>query len=468
MAFAPGVGQAGSFIRAGATPLIQTARAATVGGATGGLFGAANADGGLEERAMGGLLGAAVGAPTAGLLDAGGQRAIQGAAARFAAGPSPQRILSRERINLTPGQMLQDAPVIGPLIRSLEDNATGVLPFVQSARNEGVRDLNRAAYNRPLAHIGQELPRKTPVGYQAVEEVQRRLGAAYDEVLPNVSGQLDQPLYDDIAKVLMDAGSEMPVDQLDQLRRILETRVFRNVDQSDATITGAQFKRIESELGALAREYRTAADPSARSVGTAIEGFRTGLRDMIARQNPAQAERIRAINNGYAELVRVERAAGGSAAQARGGVFTGGELSNAVGVGVGRSERARGGALMQDLASAARQVLPNKVGDSGTGSRLVGAGLLGGAIPLPQVAVPLIAAGLAYSKPAQVAINAIYRATDHESARSALGELQSYAARNPALQSHYEAAARHLQDAFESPSQGQEPRATGLLAPTRP
>jgi hypothetical protein len=60
MAVAPGVGPAGSFIRAGGTGLNQTARAATVGAGSGALFGAANTDGGLEERVQGGLLGAGV------------------------------------------------------------------------------------------------------------------------------------------------------------------------------------------------------------------------------------------------------------------------------------------------------------------------------------------------------------------------------------------------------------------------
>ena len=192
---------------------------------------------------------------------------------------------------------------------------------------------------------------------------------------------------------------------------------------------------------------------------------------MIARQNPAQADRLRQINEGYANLVRVERAAGSTASQATEGVFSPTQLGVAAAQGAGRSSRANEGALLQDLAVAGRNVLPSRIGDSGTATRGAITGLLAGgaAFVNPVVAIPTIAATIgAYSKPAQTALNAVYRATDRQSATSALGELQQYAARNPALQSHYEAAARHLQDAFGSPSQGQEPRASGLLSPTGP
>lgn len=471
MLAAPGVGASGTFVRAGAGGLGQTARAAAVGGAGGALFGAANTDGGFEDRVQGGLLGAAVGAATGGLLDAGGQRAVQVAERRLS-NPSPQRRLSREGVQLTPGQMLEPTPVIGPMLRGFEDGMTGVPvagAVVQGARNRGVESFNTAALNRALAPIGETLPRTVKPGYEAVEEVQNRLGRAYEAILPGINANLDQPLYDDIARVLADASAEMPEDRLAQLGRVLQNRVFRNVEESNGAISGEQFKRIESELGALARQYRTANDPSAVSFGEAIVGIQNALRDMIGRQNPLEANRLRQINEGYANLVRLERAAGSTAAQATEGVFSPTQLGVAAAQGSSRSARANEGALLQDLAVAGRNVLPSRIGDSGTATRGAITGLLAGgaAFVNPVVAIPTIAATIgAYSKPAQDALNIIYRATDRRSATTALGELQRLASQNPALQSHYEAAARHLRDAFGNQAQGQEPRASGLLSPT--
>lgn len=468
----PGLKVTGNYI-AGASGAARTGRAAVVGAGYGGAAGIIGGEGDLGERVPQGLLGAGTGAATGGLLDAGMQRAFSGAARRLTE-PTPQRRLSRQGVDLTPGQMLEPTPVVGPMIRGFEDGMTGVPlagAVVQGARNRGIETFNTAAINRALEPIGQRLPRNVRPGYEAVEEAQRRLGQAYDDVLPQITAQLDRPLYDDIARALENAAAEMPEDRLAQLARVLQNRVFRNVDESDATISGEQFKRIESELGALARQYRTANDPSAVSFSEAVTGIQNSLRDMIARQNPAQADRLRQINRGFANLVRVEKAAGSTAAQATEGVFSPTQLGVAVAQGSTRSARASEGALLQDLAVAGRAVLPSKVGDSGTATRGAITGLLAGGAALvnPQVAVPTIAVTIgAYSKPAQAALNAIYRATDRRTADSALGELQRFAARNPALQPYYADAVRHVQRAFQSQEQGREPRARGLLSPTPP
>lgn len=468
----PGLRQAGDFIGS-AGGVRQSARSAVVGGGYGAAYGAGAEEGGLEDRVRGGLLGGAVGAATGGLLDSGMQRSTVNATRR-AANPSPARTLSREGVQLTPGQMLESTPLIGGLLRKTEDAATSIPiagPSIQAARTRGVETFNVAAYNRALAPIGQSLPRNTRPGYEAVQEVQRRLGQAYDDVLPNISARLDQPLYDDIARALDTAATEMPKDRLAQLVAVLENRVFRNVDQSNATLTGEQFKRIESELGALVRQFQNANDPSVVSFSDAVGNIQGALREMVARQNPEQAARIRQINEGYANLVRIERAAGSGPAQATDGVFSPTQLGVAVNTGTSRGTRARGGGLLQDLASAGRQILPSSVNNSGTVDR---AGLLalatgGAAVVNPVVTIPVIAltAG-AYTKPAQAALNAIYRSTDRQSATSALAELQRFAARNPALQSYYQDAVQHVQRVFQSSEQAPAPARAGLLSPTAP
>lgn len=468
----PGLKQTGDWI-AGAGGAMRTGRAAAVGAGYGGAAGVIGAEGDLGERARAGLLGAGVGAATGGLLDTGQQRAYA-AAARRSEVPSAARVLSREGVELTPGQMLESTPLVGPMARGVEDALTGVPvlgPVVQGARNRGIETFNIAAINRALAPIGQRLPRSTTPGYGAVEEAQRRLGQAYDDVLPQVSARLDPQLYDDIARVVDDASAELLPDQVQQLGAVLQNRLFRHFEASDSPITGEQFKRIESELGALARRYRNGSDPTTAAFGDAISGVQNALRTMLARQNPSQAERIGRINEGYANLVRIERAAGSGPAQATDGVFSPTQLGVAVRQGGSRAEQARGGGLLQDLASAGRQALPSRIGDSGTTARGTVTGLLAGgaAIVNPQVAIPSIAVTVgAYSKPAQAALNALYRATDRQTADSALGELQRLAGRNPALQPYYRAAAEYVLRVFDRQSQEQEPAATGLLSPTRP
>lgn len=477
---APGAGMAGGYV-GGATGAARVGRAAQVGAGYGVAFGAGDSTGGLLQRAPDAAVGGLLGAGSGGIIDAGVQRATAGAA-RAAANPSAARRLSREGVSLTPGQMVQDVPVVGPMLRGAED-AISSIPFLGSAvagaRNEGMETFNQAVLNRALAPIGERLPRNVRSGYEAVEETQRRLGAAYDEVLPRISAQLDTPMYDEFGVILNRAASEMPEPMVRQLATIIQSRVFRGIESSDATINGQTFKRIESELGALAREYRTASDPSARALGTAIEDIRGAVRSLVARQNPAESQRIQAINTGYANLTRAERAAGSSASLANEGTFTPTQLGVAVSQGQGRSQGGRGGGLLQQLASDGKAVLPSTVGDSGTASRGAMTALIGGAATgsvAPGLVAPVVVASLAYSRPAQAALNAIYRRADNPgAAQRALADLGRLAERNPALVPYYEAAARHLGGGLlgapsgaSSPTPDTPPTRQGLLSPTAP
>lgn len=462
----------GAFIARGPNAAYRATRAAAVGGGTGAIYGAGAADGGLQERLQGAGVGAGLGA-IGGAGFSGVADALGGIASR--AQPSAARRLSREGVDLTPGQMVSEIPLVGPMLRGIEEGASSI-PIVgapiAAARERSLETFNRAAINRALTPIGERLPRNTEMGYGAVEEAQNRLGAAYDDVLPRITARLDQPLYDTLGEILNRAASEMPEDLTRQLASVAQNRVFRGLDDANATIDGQQFKRIESELGALAREYRNTNDPAARAFGRSVEEMRQAVRDMVARQNPAEAARIADINRGYANLVRVEEAAGSSASQAAEGVFSPTQLGVAAGRGASRSSRGSGDALMQDLASAGRAVLPSRVGDSGTATRGALTGLVAGAgaVVNPAVALPTAIATMAgYSRPVQGLLNAVYRAADRPGATAeALSRLALAARQNPALVPVYERALLQGQLSGELQSRQPSPAPRGLFGARRP
>ena len=96
------------------------------------------------------------------------------------------------------------------------------------------------------------------------------------------------------------------------------------------------------------------------------------MRQLFARNNPEAADLIRAADNGWATLVQMENA--GAMLGAKNGLFTPAQFLNAV----KRSDHslrdrtfAHGDALNQDLAAAAKEVLPSSVPDSGTAGRLL-------------------------------------------------------------------------------------------------
>ena len=133
------------------------------------------------------------------------------------------------------------------------------------------------------------------------------------------------------------------------------------------------------------------------------------LNQQMQRSNPQVATAMASIDEGWANLVRVEAAA--KAGKNASGVFTPAQLNAAVQAADssvrGRSV-ARGTALMQDLGDAGQSVLGSNVPDSGTvGRLLLGGGALSAGLANPAIPIGLAAGAAAYSKPVQSILNAV-------------------------------------------------------------
>lgn len=460
----PGLGMAGNYI-SGATGAARGVRAAQVGagyGATSGLgYGTGNVGERLDDAAIGGLVGAGTGYL--------GQRGVD-RLTRSAANParvSPARALSREGVELTPGQMVSGLPVVGPVLRTLEE-ASSTVPIagamVSNARDRSVNTFNRAALNRVLEPLGEAFPtglraqiarigrgaENPESGYEAVRNVQGIVSRAYDRALDGVEVRPDQTFYDDLGEVVVNASEQMTPQLTEQLARVLQNRVFRTLEESDSVLTGQAFKRAESEIGALAREQRVSLDPANRALASALDDTRDVLRDLVARQRPDRAPQIQAVNRAYSNLVPIEEATGSGVAEATEGVFTPTALSNAAKRSQTRRTRAAGEGRMQNLTAPGRSVLNSRIGDSGTATRggvtaLMSGGVGTGSLINPGVAIPtIVGVNALYSRPAQAALNAVYRATDSRAASELVQELARLAQRDPALVPYYDGAVQHV------------------------
>lgn len=478
----PGLGASGRYVT-GAEDLAQTGRAisgserfgraAAVGGATGIGSGALNSSGDAGNRIQQALVSGAVGAGSAGILDAGANRLLAGAQRASTAAPSNTRLLSREGIDLTPGMMAQDIPGIGPILRSLEEGASSI-PFagapIAGARQQTVEGFNRAAINRALEPLGETLPKNVKAGYDSVEHAQGAVSRAYDRALEGVSFKPTQSFYDDLGVTINQTLADAGVPQSRELSQQISNRVFRNMEFADSPINGQQFKAIESELGTLAANAMESSDGATRALGRSYQRVQDALRVGLREQNPDAAAQLKDANGAYARLMRIEKAAGSTASQANDGVFSPTQLGQAVGQMGSRRASARGDALMQDLAVAGRNVIPSRVGDSGTATRGAITGLAAGAasgVPVAgTLAIPVVATSIAYSRPAQALINTIYRATDKGALQGALGQLARLADTDPALRPYYEAAIRQFLPGQEgAPSPASQATPTQQLSP---
>lgn len=309
--------------------------------------------------------------------------------------------LLAEGVKLTPGQMLGDRA------KRLEDSLTSI-PFfgdsIKKAQTRSIESFNVAAANRALSPIGQTLPKKVPAGHEANAFVRKALGDAYEEVLPRLTFTPDRRFQAELGRVWQTVGT-LPKQQQEQFDKIVLAEIQNKA--SGGQLTGEMFKAVESQLSRQAKGFLSSADFNDRQLGSAIGDSLAAMRRGLIRSNPKDADRLQAINKGYANYTRMRRA--GSSVAAADGVFTPAQLHNAVKVGdstVGKRAFSEGDALMQDLSGAAKNVLPQKLPDSGTPYR----GLLalgGGHLLNPYISAGLATGAAAYSQPGQYLLRAL-------------------------------------------------------------
>lgn len=435
-------------LKAGAAAAVQNAP-----------FAVARQEGNLAERLPGAAKETAV-VGTLGTAVAGlGNLASRSASKAKAAPLTAARKLSREGVELTPGQML------GGGAQRLEDAMTsvpGVGDAIRGAKVRGLESFDRAAINRTLAPLGEVMPDNVNVGRDGIRYAQDVISGAYDDALRGVTITPDDEFVAALRGIRNQEG--LSTGAADEVGAIVSD-VFRQLgvtfDEKGAlklvkeSIDGPTFKMLDADIGAAARAAANAArtQPSMARAAMALNEIGDAMDNLLGRTDFAALAGKRAADEAFANLIRVQGAAAG--AGAREGIFSAPQLSAAVRqADTGRKAAfARGDALMQDLTDAGVAVLPPTVPDSGTPLRSLvsGLGITGGGltlgVPLEAAAVAGtgVAAGMGlYSKPVLDLVNRIYRASSPGQQRQLLARLAALASENPALGQLYDQVKREM------------------------
>ena len=214
--------------------------------------------------------------------------------------------------------------ILGKTAARIEDASSSINPFVASGQKRAVKEFNVAAYNRALSPIGQQY--KGEVGHDGVKAVGDKLSQAYDDLLPKLNWAPDSQFAQDLTDI--DASSVTMVDaKRKQFYSVIEKYLKPHLAQG-GPLDGETLKKLESQIGAQIRRFdRPNATIDDLDVADALKDTLTAIRDSVERANPAHAERLKAINNGWAVLVRLERAVGVGSED---GVFTPAQLMQAV------------------------------------------------------------------------------------------------------------------------------------------
>lgn len=303
-----------------------------------------------------------------------------------------QNKLLQAGVPLTPGQIL------GGGAARTEAKLTSI-PFlgdmIKNGQQRAVQGFNKATYDQVLAPLGQKY--SGPIGNEGVAAVQKTISGAYDDALSKLTFHADPQFQNEMVQLGTMAQS-LPESQQGQFMNIFKTQVIGKLSPQ-GTMDGQTLKGVQSELGRISKGLT--GDPSYdnQQLGQAVGQIKELVESALPRSNPADAvQDLAKANAAYANFVRLRGAAGSQGAMNNEGVFTAGQLNNAVrgaDKSAGKGASATGNALMQDFSSAGQSVLGSKYPDSGTPGRsllaLMGPAALGSAFA-PGYAGPMAAA----------------------------------------------------------------------------
>lgn len=376
-------------------PMVVKAVLGAAGGGASALLNPVVGDDYWTEKGKQGATGAAFGAAAPAVVS-GLSRVISPNASL-----NPQlATLKAEGVRPTVGQSL------GGWANRVEEKAQSV-PIIgdaiAAARNRSTVDMNRAAFNRALSPVGEKLPMDVKLGGEAVEYTRKLLGDKYDEILPKLTTQADEPFVSSLASLRASvAESALDPKYASKFDQILKDRVIGKFQGQDVA-TGQTVKDVQSFISNEIKRYGQSQDPDARLLGDALKEVGSQINSLLVRSNPKHAEELAAINSGWANFKRVQKASGYLGADD--GVFTASQLQSAVKAADRSKDKARfaeGNALMQDLSGASKNLLANKVPNSGTVDRaLLATGGLGAGLVNPMIPAGLLGGAAMYTAPMQ-------------------------------------------------------------------
>lgn len=361
----------------------RTAKAVAPAAAQGAAYGFGSTNGGVADRAKGAAEGLAYG--VAG--DVAGRAVGRGLASVVGgkAVPKNVRTLAREGVVMTPGQRAG----VGSIRNVFEDKVLGSIPFVSdvpaAARNRGVNDLRVAVANRVLAPLGENVPRGTHIGNEAISGIQGRVYGALDNAAGNLSLGADEGLAQGFDAVRQASPRMLGAEGAQQVNANIA-----HLDDmlSRGPISGDTLRETLGELRGLASNDKG-------QLGQQIWALHDNLVDAMGRQNPADAlDAFNKAREATALLKRMESAASKSVD----GEFGPTQLLQAArqrGYGTSTANVASGEARLMDLANAAADVMRNTTANSGTPARAMAGALgLSGGVGATSLVSPVGAAAV--------------------------------------------------------------------------
>ena len=287
---------------------------------------------------------------------------------------------------------------IGGAANAVEERLTGIVPGVASARSRVIDEFQLGSLNKAMEPLGVKIDQ---IGVEGIEQAQKAVDDVYDSAraaMPEM--EITDGLYSDIGDIVTEFSDVANAsDSITRVDDIVNKKVMPMLDRDKAT--GATVKQVDSMLNKI-------IDSSdVPEIKNALKEVQHRIRQEAAAQSPEYAALVSKADAAYSGLAAIEKAAGAAGVD---GVFTPAQLKRAAKDKASRREKALGGrGPMAQPSGDAVSVLGNKIPDSGTAARLVGAGSLAAVGYNPYIPGGMLGAYLGSTKPVQAGVNSVLR-----------------------------------------------------------
>lgn len=216
------------------------------------------------------------------------------------------------------------------------------------------------AFNRAvLRRIGVNNPEVTAATPEVLGPARRAITDVMDNIAARTRPHVDNALLSDMANIEQDAARQLPASDIAPITQNLND-ILENASQNNGYLDGTFVRKLNSNLGALSR------NPSTAPIATDLqEAVHNAVQRYAA---PEDAELLAQAQRHFRALKQIEPAVDPATGNISVPKLLNSMNTKAYG---GRNQvlYGRGDQSLADLARAAKQVIPENLGNSGTAER---------------------------------------------------------------------------------------------------
>jgi hypothetical protein len=230
--------------------------------------------------------------------------------------------------------------------------------MISDAQSDFMAQQQPAFNQAVLRRIGIYDPAVTKATPDVVSGAKLRITGVMDDVAKN-GINVDDEMLTGLGNVEDDALSKLPDSDLGPIKKHI-TDILSNAAKNDGKLDGTAYQKIRSSLGDLSSDPRYA--PITHDMQEVLD-------DALSRQNPEDAARLATARKQYRALNYQIK----PATDSEGNIG----VNKLMSVLMNKSNRNQsfygtGDQSLVNLAKAARQIIPDTLGNSGTAERMIG------------------------------------------------------------------------------------------------